>query len=276
MRTSRRYGVLLIVAAALVALSGCSFVSRVGVRSNENRQPVVEIARCRGQGVTSVELLDGEFSSDPLIWRIESNGAVVDEVTVGETPPGFVESVPLTTVVRSDTPYRVVVRQTGSHFDSEVFTPSELTTDGVRVNGSVESLGQFRSRSGGSCDNFAGFGVAFGIVFVGFFVLWMAGFVFWIVKIVQVARIPEYQYRAAGSEKITWVLVVVLAQIIGALIWQFGPRKRVLAMKGMPPPAPPGWYQGPSGWQWWDGQRWLLPYAPPPPHSFGAPPVSPR
>jgi hypothetical protein len=274
-RTSKRFGSLVAVAVALVVLGGCSFWPRVGVRTNEARQPVVEIARCSGQGVTSVELIHGTFSSDPVIWRVESEGVPVDSVTVGQTPPGFVETVPLTTIVRSDTAYQVVVRSTGSRTESEVFTPSELTTDRVRVNGSSEPLINFRSRSDTSCDNFAGFGVAFGVAFFVFFGLWIAGAVFWIVKLVQVARIPEYQFRAAGSEKTTWVLVVVLAQIIGALIWQFGPRKRVLAMRGMPPPAPPGWYQGPGGWQWWDGQRWLLPYAPPPPTPFGAPPPPP-
>jgi Protein of unknown function (DUF2510) len=91
-----------------------------------------------------------------------------------------------------------------------------------------------------------------------FFGLWVFVFVFWVLKIVEVARIPESQYRAARTDKLTWVLVVVIAGIIGALIWQLAKRSEVLAAAGAIPQAPPGWYPEPGtgATRWWDGNRW--------------------
>ena len=81
-----------------------------------------------------------------------------------------------------------------------------------------------------------------------------AGTVFWIVKIVEVAKIPDHQYKAAGTEKIVWVLVVALVGWIGGLIWHFAKRKDVLGAAGL---AAPGWYPQPDGsMRWWDGTRW--------------------
>ena len=96
--------------------------------------------------------------------------------------------------------------------------------------------------------------------------LYVAGIVFWILKIVEVARIPDLQFRAAGSDKVAWILVVVLAQIIGALIWQFAKRADVLAAAGRVPPPPPGWYPESGGsLRWWDGWQWT-------PYRHSAPP----
>ena len=101
----------------------------------------------------------------------------------------------------------------------------------------------------------AGFGFLF---FFGLVAFWIATVVGWILAIVEVARIPDHQYRAAGTEKIVWVLVVVLAGIIGALIWLLAKRRDVLAAAGHLPPPPPGWYPEPGSGQprWWDGMRW--------------------
>ena len=96
------------------------------------------------------------------------------------------------------------------------------------------------------------------IIFFGFFALWVLGFVFWIMKIVEVVQIPDPQYRAAYTEKVVWVLVVVLAGVIGAIIWHFAKRDQVLAAAGVAPPSPPGWYPEPGtgATRWWDGARW--------------------
>jgi hypothetical protein len=248
---------------------------RVGVRTDESRQPTVEIARCSGERITSVELLDGSSSSDPVIWRVESDGTALDVVTVGETPPGFVETVPLVDVVRSDTHYRVVVRGDGTK--SEVFRPVDLERNRVQSAGVLEDLDRFRARGGGSCQPFSGTALAIlVIVVVLFFALWVFGLVFWIVKLVQVVRIPEHQYRAAGTDKTAWVLVVVLASFIGALIWHFGPRRRVLAAAGFAPPLPPGWYPMGGSWQWWDGRQWVTTTTPPSmPPQYPPPPPPP-
>src|SRR4051794_29304467 len=114
MRISKAALRLGLVVALLLLASGCSLSPRVGVRTDESGQPTVEIARCSGERITSVELLDGASSADPVLWRVESDGTRLDVVTVGETPPGFVETVPLVDVVRSDTQYRVVVRGDGT------------------------------------------------------------------------------------------------------------------------------------------------------------------
>ena len=101
-------------------------------------------------------------------------------------------------------------------------------------------------------------GAIFGLFFIGFMLLSIGGLVFWIFKIVEVTRIPEYQYQAAGTEKITWVVVVALAQAIGALIWHFAKRRSVLDAAGRMPSVAPGWYPAPGteGLRWWDGTRW--------------------
>ena len=64
------------------------------------------------------------------------------------------------------------------------------------------------------------------ILFIG---LWVAAFVYWIVAIVEVAKIPDAQFRATGSEKIVWLLIVILGGIIGALVWRFAKRDDVSA-----------------------------------------------
>lgn len=96
---------------------------------------------------------------------------------------------------------------------------------------------------------------AFVLLFFVFFLAMIAGFAYWIVALIEVARIPEYQYRAAGTDKITWVLLLALTQIIGALIWLFAKRKAVLAAAGR---TPPGWYPEPGTGvlRWWTGAEW--------------------
>lgn len=100
-----------------------------------------------------------------------------------------------------------------------------------------------------------------------FLAAWIGSFVYWIVAIVEVAKIPEHQFRAVGSEKTSWILIVALAGIIGALIWLFAKRRDVLAAAGLAPLPPPGWYPSPAtgAMQWWDGRVWVeTPPAPPP------------
>ena len=98
----------------------------------------------------------------------------------------------------------------------------------------------------------------FVILAVLFFSLCIAGVVFWIIKIIEIVQLPEDQFRAAGTEKVTWILVVALAGIIGALIWQLARRSDVLAAAGRLPSPRPGWYPEPGtgAMRWWDGAAW--------------------
>jgi hypothetical protein len=89
-------------------------------------------------------------------------------------------------------------------------------------------------------------GVAFGLFFLVFFGAMIAGLVFWIMKIVEICQIPDPQYRAAGTDKTTWVLVVVLVGVIGALIWQFAKREDVLRARGLLGHGGPGYLPGPG------------------------------
>jgi hypothetical protein len=110
-------------------------------------------------------------------------------------------------------------------------------------------------------------GALFAVFFVGFFALIVAGWIFWILKIIEIVRIPEHQFRAAGTEKLTWILVVALAGAIGALIWHFAKRADILAAASRIPSPPPGWYPEPgtARLRWWDGARWTE-------YGHGAPP----
>ena len=119
-----------------------------------------------------------------------------------------------------------------------------------------------------------GAGALFAVVWLGFLAASIGGLVFWVIKLVEVARLPDAQYRNAGTEKVTWVLVVALLGWIGGLVWHFAKRSDVLAASPVPAggpwsyggpgyapqtaSAPPGWY--PDGQQrglrWWDGAQW--------------------
>ena len=116
--------------------------------------------------------------------------------------------------------------------------------------------------------------IGFSLFFLIFIAVWLATLVFWIAKIIEVARIPEVQYRAARTDKTMWVIVVVVAQVIGALVWQFAKRGDVLRAAGRFPAPPPGWYpeSGTGAMRWWDGERWTENRHQPPP---GAPPPPP-
>ena len=66
----------------------------------------------------------------------------------------------------------------------------------------------------------AGFGLS--IFFLAMMAVGIVGMVFWIVALIEVAKVPDDAFRAAGTEKLTWLLVVALVGWIGALIYWFG------------------------------------------------------
>jgi hypothetical protein len=126
------------------------------------------------------------------------------------------------------------------------------------------------------------------IIVLAMMAVGIGGLVFWIVALVEVAKTSDHAYRAVGTEKTTWLLVVGLVGWIGALIYWFGTRQQLMrigavgpgsaggAAYGAPyrseppygaahqpaaphqPATPPGWYQNPEadGVRWWDGRQW--------------------
>ena len=108
-----------------------------------------------------------------------------------------------------------------------------------------------------------------------------------IVALVDMVRRPDWQWRLAGQEKVLWILLLVLVNVLAipALIYWFVIRKKLIAVEqaaasgrwGPGPmtyqgwvPAPPGPHPGawtpPAGWhvdpsgqhrlRWWDGAQW--------------------
>jgi hypothetical protein len=69
--------------------------------------------------------------------------------------------------------------------------------------------------------NDVGAGAGVGLVVILIVALSLGGLVFWIVALVDCIRRPEIAYRVAGTEKVTWVLIVALAGWIGGLIYWF-------------------------------------------------------
>jgi hypothetical protein len=120
-----------------------------------------------------------------------------------------------------------------------------------------------------------------------YFVVIVGSLVMMIVAVVDMAKRPEWQWKLAGQEKVVWILVVVLVNVLAipALIYWFRIRKRLMAVEeaaaagvfgpgqmsyGGWEPTPsyahgasglpgPGWHHDPSGqfpFRWWDGARW--------------------
>jgi phospholipase D-like protein/uncharacterized protein DUF2510 len=103
-----------------------------------------------------------------------------------------------------------------------------------------------------------------GVVAFGGAVIGIAAVIYWIYALVEVARIPEWQFDAVESNKLFWIAVVFFLNVVGALFWLFTTREWVLAagdgrvdieaMFGVPA----GWYPQPgvAALRWWDGTDW--------------------
>lgn len=129
----------------------------------------------------------------------------------------------------------------------------------------------------------------FGAGLVVFFVLYIAAIVgsvvMLIVALVDIVKRPDWQWKLAGQEKVLWLLLVILINVLAipALIYWFVIRKKLIAVEvaaasgrfgpgrwtygGWEPQPwspyprlpPPGWYSDPSGQRrlrWWDGVHW--------------------
>jgi hypothetical protein len=133
----------------------------------------------------------------------------------------------------------------------------------------------------------AGVGIGF---FAIFLIVWFAviigSLVLMIVALVDIARRPDWQWKLAGQEKILWLLLVILVNLLAipSLIYWFNIRKKLQAVEAAavngqygpghmtyagwepfpaalatPAMAPAGWYPDAGGQarlRWWDGARW--------------------
>jgi len=131
-----------------------------------------------------------------------------------------------------------------------------------------------------------GAGLVLALALVWFGVV-IGSLVMLIVAIVDIVKRPDWQWKLAGQEKILWLLLVILVNILAipALIYWFNIRKKLMAVETaaaagqygpghvtvsgwVPGPADPvsypaaalaGWYPDPGAehrWRWWDGGRW--------------------
>lgn len=140
-----------------------------------------------------------------------------------------------------------------------LFAPPQASTS--RLGRPLGSTGGWRM------DDTAWVGIA--VVYVLVLAIGLVGLVVWVLALVECARFPDYVYRAAGTEKLTWMLVVGLAGWIGAIVYAFTVRSKLrevaaqgtAALGAYPEYAatPPGWYRDPQDggrMRYWDGRSW--------------------
>jgi len=130
------------------------------------------------------------------------------------------------------------------------------------------------------------FGGMIFIIWLAFIALWVLALVFWIKSLVEVVKYPEAVWQWARVDKTTWLLIVILLGWIGALVYWFSQRQKLLAVqadlasRGLlygPPPqayAPPPQQYGYSQ-QYGYPQQQGYPPAPQQPTAAEPPPLDP-
>ena len=99
------------------------------------------------------------------------------------------------------------------------------------------------------------------LVIMGF-VVSMTAMMFW--GLYDASRYPEHAWRAVGSDRSAWQLVIFFGGTIGTLIYLASVRPR-LRQVPLALPTPAGWYPDPSGAalvRWYDGAGWTHHVAP--------------
>jgi hypothetical protein len=134
----------------------------------------------------------------------------------------------------------------------------------------------------------SGAGASIVVLVIGFYVVVVFGpLAFLIVALIDIVRRPDWQWKIAGQEKVLWILLVILLNLLAipSFIYWFNIRKKLIAVERAAaagqfgpghltytgwapgPPvmfagaAPPSWQPDPSGqqrWRWWDGRQWTV------------------
>jgi len=138
-----------VVAVGLIALllaacsdAGLGLDSRTGVTLDEEGQIRLLYALCPGESMQVVEVAESTGGSRtdfavPIYWRIESpSGSQQHEYIVGETPEGFVETVPLVRDLPDDVNLSIEAtrRWMGMSFQANRLTP------GVVLRGTYDEV----------------------------------------------------------------------------------------------------------------------------------------
>jgi Protein of unknown function (DUF2510) len=130
-------------------------------------------------------------------------------------------------------------------------------------------------------DNPDPLGIGIFVIFALYGLIFVGSLAMLVIALVDIVKRPEWQWKIAGQEKVLWILLVVLVNVIAipSLIYWFNIRKKLMAVEtaaasgqfgpghityagwepGPAPMAPPGWHPDPSGqyrFRWWDGTRW--------------------
>lgn len=93
---------------------------------------------------------------------------------------------------------------------------------------------------------FALWSVVFFIFYAAFWLLFILAFVLWIMAIIDVISRLEWEFPNAlqghpnSNDKVLWVLVVLLAGVIGAVVYYFSVMKPFPLKQVRPPKVPPG------------------------------------
>lgn len=93
-------------------------------------------------------------------------------------------------------------------------------------------------------------------------VVFLVGTVIYLWGLVDSIVRPGWAYKAAGSNKALWVVLILVIGFIPAAIYLLTVRPRVARAQQsgwQPPSQSPGWHPDPSGrheYRYWDGHTW--------------------
>jgi Protein of unknown function (DUF2510) len=129
-------------------------------------------------------------------------------------------------------------------------------------------------------------GAGVGVLVIVYLAVILGSLAMMVIAVIDIVRRPEWQWKIAGQEKVLWLLLVILINILAipSLIYWFNIRTKLVAVEeaaaqgvygpgqmtfagwvpGLPvqpyaAAVPAGWHPDPQGQhqlRWWDGTRW--------------------